>query len=132
MMQYQSDKSAFMAFLWAELQESFDLEQSWYEIVSNGGGRIDACIELASVAEIADATLTDMTVELNGLPGVFHYEQMYNFAEWLVDHVSYAQSLPSREEIEVTVRDLVSEWVSLSKIVDYKYEVQQHKVQCNG
>ena len=126
MMVHKSDNAAFLAFLWAELHESFELDQHWYESASKGGGRIDACIELATVADAADEALTALTVELDGLPGVFHYEQMYNLAEWLVKYVNAEQELPSKDEVVTFVRDLVTEWVELFNSVDMNCEANKH------
>lgn len=110
-----ADIATFHAFLWEELQTTFDLEQSWYETASGGGGRVDASLELAQISTWAESKLTALTIKLQGLPGVFYYEQVCNFAEFLVFYVRDEKKLPDQGEVEAEIEKIVNKWCELTE-----------------
>lgn len=106
-----ADIATFHAFLWSEIESSFEVGSSWFEAASNGGGGVDASLELVQISAWAETKLTILAIKNDGLPGVFYYEQMIEFAEFVVLYVREHLELPDQRTVEAAMERIIAEWI---------------------
>ncbi len=102
------DSAVFLAYLWQSFIGLDNYEPYDCEIMSDGG-ELEGCFELSAVADVADHALTELAIA-DGLPGVFHYEKMDEFAQILHDHLRSHQALPNAFEVNKLIIHMVKEW----------------------